>query len=55
MGKRQPLEFTASDIGWGYLAGRVSAARTALVWSLAQLVMELVKPVKRTDNQLFKR
>jgi len=41
-------------LGGGYLAGRVPAARTALVWSLAQLATELVRPVNRGNHQLFK-
>lgn len=52
--KSSPWSLLVLALGGGYLAGRVPVARTALVWSLAQLATELVKPVSRANNQLLK-
>lgn len=47
-----PWSLLILALGGGYLAGKVPAARSALVWSLAQVATSFVKPAPRPGKTL---
>jgi len=53
--RNSPWSLLVLALGGGYLAGRVPAVRTTLIWSLAQLATTLVRPSGRISGQTQKQ